>query len=58
MVVRCPGGARFIAFLARRLPRRFVRGRCADVECLVGEDYGSDWNNVREYLDDARPVSF
>ena len=58
LVVRCPGGARFIAFLARRLPRRFVRGRCADVECLVGEDYGSDWNNVREYLDDARPVSF
>jgi hypothetical protein len=53
LVVRCPGGARFVGFMARRLPRRFVRGPCSDVECLVGECYGSGWN--RSFTD--RPVS-
>lgn len=44
LVVRFPGGARFVAFLAKRLPRRWARGPCFDVECLVAEDYGSAWN--------------
>ena len=57
LFVRIPGGAELVGFLARRLPRRPVRGRCAGVECLVGEDYGSGWNRP---FDGAapRPVSF
>ncbi|KAH8091255.1 hypothetical protein JL720_6144 [Aureococcus anophagefferens] len=50
----CPGGPRLIAFAARRLPRRPVRGFCSDVQCCLSYEvgaYGRAWNErwAREY---------
>ena len=50
----CPGGPRLIAFAARRLPRRPVRGYCSDVQCYLSYEvgaYGRAWNErwAREY---------
>mmetsp|Transcript_7502 Transcript_7502/g.22221 ORF Transcript_7502/g.22221 Transcript_7502/m.22221 type:complete len:416 (-) Transcript_7502:36-1283(-) len=45
--VRLPFGPRVISFMARRLPRRWVRNYCAGVECLVDErNYAADWNKA------------
>jgi hypothetical protein len=43
-----PGFVRLLGFLANRLPKRFVRGPCADVACEVDFDYGTDWNKLRK----------
>lgn len=40
---RCPG---VVSFLANRLPKRLVRGRCCDVSCYVDNDYGVGWNKL------------
>jgi len=40
---RCPG---VVSFLANRLPKRLVRGRCCDVSCYVDNNYGVGWNNL------------
>jgi len=47
---RCPG---VVSFLANRLPKRLVRGRCCDVSCYVDNNYGVGWNNLsyREKID-------
>mmetsp|Transcript_27354 Transcript_27354/g.42981 ORF Transcript_27354/g.42981 Transcript_27354/m.42981 type:complete len:654 (+) Transcript_27354:87-2048(+) len=41
---RCPG---VVSFLANRLPKRLVRGRCCDVSCYVDNNYGGGWNNLQ-----------
>lgn len=41
-----PGSPRFVTFLANRLPRRFVRKYCANVQCSIDGDYGSSWNKL------------
>ena len=41
-----PGSPRFVTFLANRLPKRFVRGYCSDVQCSVDGDYGTSWNRL------------
>ncbi|KAL7483550.1 hypothetical protein ACHAW6_009189 [Cyclotella cf. meneghiniana] len=41
-----PGSPRTVSFLANRLPKRLVRGRCSDVSCFVDGDYGVDWNKL------------
>jgi len=35
-----------VSFLANRLPKRLVRGRCCDVSCYVDGDYGKGWNEL------------
>jgi len=40
---RCPG---VVSFLANRLPKRLVRGRCCDVSCYVDNNYGVGWNKL------------
>ncbi|KAL7441173.1 hypothetical protein ACHAXM_007667 [Skeletonema potamos] len=40
---RCPG---VVSFLANRLPKRLVRGRCCDVSCYVDNNYGVGWNSL------------
>jgi len=40
-----PFAPRILAWLARNLPRRFVR-RCTGVECSVDWDYGANWNSL------------
>jgi len=40
-----PGSPRIVTFLANRLPKRFVRGYCSGVTCMVDGDYGGDWRN-------------
>lgn len=37
-----------VSFLANRLPKRFVRGGCSGVTCVVDNDYGYGWNNLRQ----------
>ena len=45
--VRLPFGPRMISFMARKLPRRWVRSYCSDVECLVDDiSYSEDWNRA------------
>lgn len=49
-----PGGPSITSFLARRLPRRFVRDYCSGIQCYVSYEYGSfgrDWNRL-SYADD------
>lgn len=41
-----PGSPRMVSFLANRLPKRLVRGRCYDVTCYVDGDYGEGWNEL------------
>jgi len=43
-----PGSPRIVSFLARRLPKRFARGRgyCSGVSCYADGDYGTDWNKL------------
>jgi len=41
-----PGSPRFVTALANRLPRRFVRGKCYDVQCSIDGDYGINWNRL------------
>lgn len=41
-----PGSPGMVSFLANRLPKRLVRGRCSDVVCYVDGDYGGGWNNL------------
>ena len=41
-----PWSPRLVTFLANRLPRRFVRGYCTDVSCIIDADYGSTWNRL------------
>jgi hypothetical protein len=41
-----PGSPGMVSFLANRLPKRLVRGRCSDVSCYVDGDYGGDWNKL------------
>ncbi|KAL9180968.1 hypothetical protein ACHAXT_009773 [Thalassiosira profunda] len=41
-----PGSPGTVSFLANRLPKRLVRGRCCDVSCYVDGDYGSGWNEL------------
>ena len=48
-----PGSPRIVTFLANRLPRRFVRGYCPDVCCLVDGEYGGGWNKLSK-LDDEK----
>ena len=43
-----PGSPRIVSFLANRLPKRFVRGYCRNVTCLVDNDYGRNWNQLRK----------
>mmetsp|Transcript_3992 Transcript_3992/g.7618 ORF Transcript_3992/g.7618 Transcript_3992/m.7618 type:complete len:674 (-) Transcript_3992:217-2238(-) len=35
-----------VSFLANRMPKRLVRGRCCDVTCFVDGDYGEGWNEL------------
>lgn len=34
-----PGSPRLVSFLAARLPKRLVRGRCCDVTCLSDGEF-------------------
>lgn len=43
-----PGSPRIVSFLANRLPKRFVRGYCRGVTCLVDNDYGGNWNKLKK----------
>ncbi|KAJ1446705.1 hypothetical protein M885DRAFT_452177 [Pelagophyceae sp. CCMP2097] len=45
LFLRAPGAVGVLRFAARRLPRRFVRNHCCDVECDVASaGYGAGWN--------------
>ena len=41
-----PGSPRFVTFLANRMPRRFVRKNCPNVQCSIDGDYGTRWNRL------------
>ena len=41
-----PGSPRLVSFLARRMPKRFVRRYCSGVSCQVDGDYGGSWNKL------------
>ena len=41
-----PKSPRIVSFLANRLPKRFVRGYCNDVSCVIDNDYGGGWNKL------------
>uniref|UniRef100_A0A7R9W2Q1 Uncharacterized protein n=1 Tax=Pseudictyota dubia TaxID=2749911 RepID=A0A7R9W2Q1_9STRA len=43
-----PWSPRIVSFLANRLPRRFVRGYCSGVRCVVDGGYGSQWNRLEK----------
>eukprot|EP00956_Cyclotella_meneghiniana_P023779 scaffold46878_cov72-Cyclotella_meneghiniana.AAC.10 len=44
-----PASPRLVSFLANRLPKRLVRGRCYNVSCFVDGDYGGEWNKLSEW---------
>jgi len=41
-----PFSPRLVSLLARRMPKRFVRGYCSGVSCSVEGDYGGSWNKL------------
>lgn len=41
-----PKSPRIVSFLANRLPKRFIRGYCNDVSCVIDNDYGANWNKL------------
>lgn len=41
-----PGSPGMVSFLANRLPKRLVRGRCSDISCYCDGDYGGGWNTL------------
>ncbi|KAL7530864.1 hypothetical protein ACHAXR_003717 [Thalassiosira sp. AJA248-18] len=43
-----PGSPGMVGFLANRLPKRLVRGKCCDVSCYVDGDYGGGWNELKK----------
>jgi len=42
-----PGSPGLVSTLANKLPKRLVRGRCADITCYVDGEYGDGWNELK-----------